>query len=94
VNEPAHRYRRGDRVIFHSPATLPQFDGPYLVERLLPISDAGPQYQIKSVRDGHERAASEHELAPVMPSGSLNPRQQAKNNIAPAMTVATAIMTS
>jgi hypothetical protein len=64
LNELAHRYRPGDRVIFHSPATLPQFDGPYLVERLLPVSDAGPQYQIKSIRDGHERAASERELAP------------------------------
>ena len=78
LNELAHRYRPGDRAIFHSPATLPQFDGPYLVERLLPISDAGPQYQIKSVRDGHERAASERELAPVMPSGSLKPWRRAK----------------
>jgi hypothetical protein len=60
-----HRYRLGDRVVFNSPATLPQFAGAYLVERLLPISEAGPSYLIRRLKDGHGRAASEHELTPA-----------------------------
>jgi hypothetical protein len=51
-------------VIFHPPASLSQFEGPYLVSRLFPLTDSGPSYQIASVRDGHERVAFERELAP------------------------------
>jgi hypothetical protein len=41
LTSSAHRYRAGDRVVFHSEAMLPQFEGLYLIERLLPISDGG-----------------------------------------------------
>ena len=52
-------------MVFHPPPTLPEFAGAYLVERLLPISDAGPSYLIKRVKDGHVRSVSEQELATV-----------------------------
>jgi hypothetical protein len=68
MTEVTHRYRQGDRVVFHPPPALPQFAGAYVVERLLPISDTGPNYQIKRVKDEHERAASERELTLATPS--------------------------
>jgi hypothetical protein len=54
-------------VVFHPPPSLSHFAGAYVIERLLPISDTGPNYLIKRVKDGHERSASERELAPIAP---------------------------
>jgi hypothetical protein len=68
LTDVTHKYRPGDRVVFHPPPTLPNFAGAYVVERLLPISDNGPNYHIKRVKDEYERAASEHELTPATPS--------------------------
>ena len=65
MTEPPHRYRPGDRVIFHAPASLSQFVGAYVIERPLPNSVDGPTYLIRRVRDGHERVAYERELAPI-----------------------------
>jgi hypothetical protein len=62
----AHRYRLGERVVFHPSEPVPHFAGPYVVERLLPADDAGPHYQIRSVRDGHERTVAERELLPAV----------------------------
>ena len=44
MSEPPHRYRPGDRVIFHAPASLSQFVGAYVIERPLPNSVDGPTY--------------------------------------------------
>jgi hypothetical protein len=67
LTDASHRFRVGERVIFHSAATLPQFSGAYVVERLLPDSGAGLTYHIKRAKDGHTRAASERELTPDTP---------------------------
>ena len=74
----APRYRPGDRVIYHAPTSLPQFAGVYLVDRVLPNSDDGLSYLIKRVKDGHERAASERELAPVTAAVPAEPQRPAK----------------
>lgn len=60
-----YHYRPGDRVLFYPPPALSQFEGTYRIERRLPISADGPNYLIKRMKDGHERAAPERELAPV-----------------------------
>ena len=65
MTEPPHRYRAGDRGVFHAPLSLRVFAGAYEVERPLPNSVDGPTYLIRRVRDGHERVAYERELAPV-----------------------------
>ena len=78
LTDAAHRYRPGDRVIFHAPTSLPQFAGAYVIERLLPNSDDGPHYLIKRVKDGHERVASARELAPVAPATSMAPRRRTR----------------
>jgi hypothetical protein len=65
MTDPAHRYRPGDRVVFHAPLSLREFAGAYVVERSLPNSVDGPTYLIRRVKDGHERVAPERELAPI-----------------------------
>jgi hypothetical protein len=65
VTSITHLYRVGDQVVFHSPPTLPEFAGAYSIERLLPMSDAGPSYLIKRLKDGHVRSVAERELAPA-----------------------------
>jgi hypothetical protein len=58
-----HRYCSGDRVVFHFPAaTLPQFAGAFPIERLLPISDDGPNYLIKRVNEA---------ISGSLPNGNL-----------------------
>ena len=64
----SHRYAIGEHVVFHpSPILEKKFGGFYSVERLLPLSDTGevPTYQIKSLKDGHQRIAAEHDLSPA-----------------------------
>ncbi len=62
---PFHRYGSGDRVIYHPTlGVLASAAGPYTVERVLPIDAQGQLYRIRSVRDGHERFASENDLMP------------------------------
>jgi hypothetical protein len=58
----AHRFKVGQRVIFHSPR---RSVGPSLVTvlRLLPIEGMDRTYRIKSAEEGFERVATEHELA-------------------------------
>jgi hypothetical protein len=67
MTDPPHRYRVGDRVIYHAPTSLPQFAGAYLIERLLPNSEDGPHYLIRRVKNGHERVTLERELSPGDP---------------------------
>ncbi len=62
VTSPTHRYSVGDQVIFHPPPTLPEFAGAYSIERLLPLSGAGPSYLIRRLKDGHVRSVVEQEL--------------------------------
>jgi hypothetical protein len=77
--ETGPRYRVGDRVVYHPPGSLADFAGPYIIERVLPIAETGQQhYQIKSVRDGHERVVAEHELAPGAPPRPTKPRRQTR----------------
>ena len=58
----AHRFKVGQRVIFHSPR---RSVGPsiFTVLRLLPIEGQDLTYRIKSTEEGFERVAKEHELA-------------------------------
>jgi hypothetical protein len=68
VTGARHRYSVGEGVEFHpSPILEKEFAGSYSVERLLPLSDTGqvPTYQIKSLKDGHQRIAAEHDLSPA-----------------------------
>lgn len=60
----AHRFKVGQRVIFHSPR---RSVGPSVVTvlRLLPIEGQDLTYRIKSTEEGFERVATEHELASV-----------------------------
>jgi hypothetical protein len=67
VTDVTHRYHVGDQVVFHPPPTLPEFAGAYSIERLLPISETGPNYLIKRLKDDHERSASEREITPPLP---------------------------
>jgi hypothetical protein len=63
--EVSYRYCVGDRVLFYPSPLLSKFAGSYLIERQLPVGDAGPSYLIKHAKDGHLRTASERELAPI-----------------------------
>jgi hypothetical protein len=68
VTGASHRYGVGEQVEFHpSPILEKKFGGSYSVERLLPLSDTGevPTYQIRSLRDGHQRIVTEHDLTPI-----------------------------
>lgn len=58
----AHRFKVGQRVIFHSPR---RSVGPSIVTvlRLLPIEGQDLTYRIKATEEGFERVASERELA-------------------------------
>jgi hypothetical protein len=68
VTGARHRYSVGEGVEFHpSPILEKKFGGFHSVERLLPLSDTGevPTYQIRSLRDGHQRIVAEHDLSPI-----------------------------
>jgi hypothetical protein len=68
VTGVSHRFGVGEHVVFNPSPMLPRgFAGSYSVERLLPLSDTGdvPTYQIKSLKDGHQRIAAEHDLSPI-----------------------------
>jgi hypothetical protein len=58
----AHRFKVGQRVIFHSPR---RSVGPSIVTvlRLLPIEGQDLTYRIKATEEGFERVAQERELA-------------------------------
>lgn len=58
----AHKFKVGQRVIFHSPRRAV---GPSVVTvlRLLPIEGQDLTYRIKSTEEGFERVAKERELA-------------------------------
>lgn len=58
----AHKFKVGQRVVFHSPR---QAIGPsiFTVLRLLPTEGQGLTYRIKSSEHGFERVANERELA-------------------------------
>lgn len=58
----AHRFKVGQRVIFHSPR---RSVGPsiFTVLRLLPIEGQDLTYRIKATEEGFERVAQERELA-------------------------------
>lgn len=57
----AHKFKAGERVLFHSPR---RSIGPSIVTvlRTLPTEGQGLTYRIKSVEQGFERVASEAEL--------------------------------
>lgn len=57
----AHRFKVGERVVFHAPRRAM---GPsiFTVLRLLPIEGQDLTYRIKSQDEGLERVAKEHEL--------------------------------
>lgn len=74
----SYRYRVGDRVLLHLHPSLPQFAGAYLIERQLPVGDAGPAYLVKRTKDGHLRTASERELAPIPTAETLTPEHKKK----------------
>jgi hypothetical protein len=56
------RFRAGSAVEFvatrrHGPA------GVFEIVRELPLEGSEPRYRVKSIADGHERVAAEHELS-------------------------------
>jgi hypothetical protein len=60
---PAHKYKIGRTVQFVSSGLRPTPPGQFEILRTLPTERGIAQYRIKSLKDGHERVATESELA-------------------------------
>jgi hypothetical protein len=59
----AHKFRLGQSVEFVGGDVRPRPLGTFKIVRVMPSERGIQQYRIKSVTDGHERVATESDLA-------------------------------
>jgi hypothetical protein len=64
-NPMAHKFRFGDIVTIRSSASWDIPRESYEIVRWLPPDDKGLQYQVKSLRDGHQRIVHETDFRKV-----------------------------
>jgi hypothetical protein len=60
---PAHKFRPGQSVELVGGGVRPRSLGRFKIVRMMPSEHGIQQYRIKSLTDGHERMATEAELA-------------------------------